>query len=195
MNTFRDLRLLAIAAALATTSAIAQVVVGPVEIKPPVIAGPVIVATLDWSDAPMGGASHVATPGFNLGATVDAEWAAITNPAANGDDTVGLPDDDGVAFPPLVRGTWVNIQVWCTGAGGFLDAWIDFNRVGGLQPAEKFANAFPLVPGLNAVPVFIPTGIPAGNAYARFRMSTIGGLGPIGFAPNGEVEDYRVPIL
>lgn len=189
MNTFRTLQTLGLTAALASTTALAQVVIGPVVVKP------AILPTLDWIDAPMGGASHVATPGFNLGFQVDAEWAAITTAAANGDDTVGLPDDDGVSFPPLVRGTWVTIQVQCTGVGGFLDAWIDFNRIGGLEPADKFANALPLVPGLNPVPVFIPAGIPAGNAYARFRMSNVGGLGPIGFAPNGEVEDYRVPIL
>jgi hypothetical protein len=35
----------------------------------------------------------------------------------------------------------------------------------------------------------------AGDTYARFRLSTQGGLGPNGAAADGEVEDYRIKIL
>jgi uncharacterized repeat protein (TIGR01451 family) len=33
-----------------------------------------------------------------------------------------------------------------------------------------------------------------GPTYARFRLSNNGGLPPTGFAPDGEVEDYRVQV-
>lgn len=199
MNTLHSLQLLAMTAALASSSALAQLVPDPTDIHVPDIGLdpvfiPVRTPVMDWSDAPMGGAAHTLIPGFQLGTMIDGEWAAITTLAADGDDLTGVPDDDGVLFPPLVRGTWVNIQV-AAPAGGLLDAWIDFNRVGGFQPAERIAGGVPLAPGVNIIPVFIPPGIPAGAAYARFRLSSVGGLPPIGFAPNGEVEDYRVPIL
>ena len=34
----------------------------------------------------------------------------------------------------------------------------------------------------------------SGDTYARFRLSTAGGLAPTGLAADGEVEDYRVTI-
>ena len=40
----------------------------------------------------------------------------------------------------------------------------------------------------------MPAGATVGVTYARFRLSTAGGLQPFGFAPDGEVEDYRVTI-
>ena|GEM_PF-3885305 len=33
-----------------------------------------------------------------------------------------------------------------------------------------------------------------GTTYARFRLSTTGGLGPTGFAGDGEVEDYKISL-
>jgi hypothetical protein len=43
--------------------------------------------------------------------------------------------------------------------------------------------------------VAIPEVTPQGVTFARFRLSRDGGLGPSGFAVNGEVEDYRVDIV
>ena len=43
--------------------------------------------------------------------------------------------------------------------------------------------------------VTVPTDAVAGTTYARFRISSAGGLGPIYWAPDGEVEDYQVVIL
>ena len=35
----------------------------------------------------------------------------------------------------------------------------------------------------------------AGNTYARFRLSSAGGLGPAGLAADGEVEDYEITLV
>lgn len=157
-------------------------------------AGPKIIATDDWSDAPMGGANHTVVPGFCLGTKVDTDWAAMTTVAADGDDLEELADDDGIVFPALVRSTTYTLPVVVTGTG-FLDAWIDFNRVAGFEPAERVAIAQAVVPGVNYITFKVPANIPAGYAYARLRLSTVGGLAPTGFGGAGEVEDYRVTIL
>jgi hypothetical protein len=46
----------------------------------------------------------------------------------------------------------------------------------------------------NAVP-FLVAGYGGGLTYARFRLSTAGGLSPLGAAADGEVEDYQVNIV
>lgn len=180
MNAIRSLQILGLGLALASTTAIAQVVPLPIR---------------DYSDAPRGVASHIANKDFCLGVIVDTETTALTNATATGDDITNLMDDDGVAFPPMVRGTWVNIAVTMNGAGGVLDAWIDFNYVGGFQPAEQIAVSRALINGVNIIPVFVPNVPQPGNTYARFRLSRTGGLGPIGAAGQGEVEDYMIPLL
>jgi hypothetical protein len=41
---------------------------------------------------------------------------------------------------------------------------------------------------------FLVAGYGGGLTYARFRLSTAGGLNPLGAAADGEVEDYQVNI-
>ena len=114
-----------------------------------------------------------------------------------GDDTTGAPDDeDGVAFPsPLMAGAATTVSVTAS-AAGTLDYFFDFDGSGvfGDAAGEVFAFAHPggvAVP----VPVTVPVGATIGGTYARFRLSTAGGLGPGGTAANGEVEDYAVTIV
>ena len=40
----------------------------------------------------------------------------------------------------------------------------------------------------------MPAGATLGVTYARFRLSTAGGLTPTGAAADGEVEDFRVTL-
>ena len=53
----------------------------------------------------------------------------------------------------------------------------------------------PLAPGSHAVYFDVPAGTFDGSTstpvFVRVRLSSIGGLGETGLAPNGEVEDYR----
>jgi hypothetical protein len=85
----------------------------------------------------------------------------------------------------------VNVQ----GAGGKLDAWIDFNddsSWGG--PGEQIFASQAVVTGNNNLTFDVPSFAVAGTTYARFRLSTAGGLEVIGLADDGEVDDYQVTI-
>ncbi|MBB3839834.1 hypothetical protein FHS57_003845 [Runella defluvii] len=163
---------------------------------------------LDWGDAPTAaqsgfassypttlansGARHKLAPGgVFLGATVSADLDGQPTLTANGDAT----GDDGVILPSaFIINTTGSVTVTAS-AVSKLDAWIDFNRDGDWDDAnEKVANGFDLVVGNNTVPVIVPAAS-LGTSYARFRVSTSGGLSPTGEATDGEVEDYQVTIL
>src|SRR5439155_3869812 len=98
-------------------------------------------------------------------------------------------DDDGVTLPAgLIAGRNAAVIVNSSGSGK-LDAWIDFNRNGVFDASEEIATDLPVVAGSNSVGFVVPAGAIAGGTFARFRLSSAGGLGPTGLAPNGEVED------
>ena len=159
-------------------------------------------------------ASHVIDPGLHLGALIDGE--AVNQPGifADGDDTHGLPDDDGVVFRrPLVAGMLAEIVVTSSRAG-FLDAWIDYGRDGSFLPSIPGATedgvapslvpplrpggvprSIPLVAGANTLRFRVPGGAVPGPTFARFRLSSRGGLSPLFPAPDGEVEDYAVHMF
>ncbi len=166
----------------------------------------------DWGDAPDGitnptyptywanmGASHLIVPGFHLGALIDAEADGQPTPLADGDDTTGLDDEDGVMFTtPLVPGAPATAIVTASAAGK-LDAWIDFNADGDwADSGEHIAAGTPLAMGPNSITFTVPN--TAGTVgfykptFSRFRFSSTGGLPYIGPAADGEVEDYRVQI-
>ncbi|MBC8205717.1 MAG: hypothetical protein ISR85_05095 [Kiritimatiellales bacterium] len=163
----------------------------------------------DWGDAPdpsyptlsaSAGASHTIAAGVVLGATIDAETDGVPKTAADGDDTTGLDDEDGVAFTSqVVAGTNATVVVVGGVSGGLLDAWIDFNADGSWSdPSEHLwgGTAQTVNPGANNYSFTVP-GLPAqalGPTYARFRISSAGGLLPTGAAADGEVEDYLVEL-
>ncbi|MCA9084722.1 MAG: VCBS domain-containing protein [Planctomycetaceae bacterium] len=161
----------------------------------------------DFGDAPApyptqrkdSGAWHkLGTPLF-LGAAVDWEPDGIPGANADGDDTNKASDEDGVTFALPLR---ANSQVTKTGsytvvasAAGLLDAFIDFNQDGDWDDeGEKIADSLPVSAGLNSLTFKIPAGANTGTTFSRIRLSTAGGLTPIGLAEDGEVEDYRVSI-
>lgn len=163
---------------------------------------------LDWGDAPdffggpayetvaiNNGARHQLGTGLFLGNTADPEADGQPTLRADGDDIDGNADDDGVTFNyRLIAGTDCEITVVASLPGGFLDAWIDFDRNGVWDPADQILVAFPLNPGPNPILFPVPASAKIALTYARFRVSSIGGLPPGGFAPDGEVEDYYVPV-
>jgi hypothetical protein len=160
---------------------------------------------LDWGDAPdppfptyatHSGASHV-IGGPWLGDLTDApdpEVGGQPDPNALGDDNDGNDDEDGVQIPVLTQGTSSTINFEVGGMGGWVEGWIDFNGDGAwATPAEQVYSAFHN-PGIYGFNVSTPPGAVVGQTFARFRISTIGGLTPTGQAPDGEVEDYEVYI-
>jgi len=163
---------------------------------------------IDWGDAPdptyptfalSGGASHGILAGFQMGALIDAEVDGQPNGNATGDDLAGFDDEDGVMFTtPMIPGQMATVQIDMTSSlgGGFIDAWIDFGGDGSwAQLGDQIFNA-QWVPGGVITPLNfnVPGPGAAVTTFARFRLSSIGGLPHTGGAIDGEVEDYEVII-
>lgn len=173
---------------------------------------------LDFGDAPdsygtsqaTSGPSHVvdaATPLF-LGACVDTEadgQPAAAGDPATGDDLgsgisvlgscVGSDDEDGVTFDDMAVACGTsNLTVTASNAG-LLDAWIDFGGDGAFAEAgDQILSLQPVSAGANSVTYTVPCGTSTQEVtYARFRLSSTGGLTPGGPAMDGEVEDYEIP--
>jgi uncharacterized repeat protein (TIGR01451 family) len=165
----------------------------------------------DYGDAPAsfgtqgaGAARHLVNPTtpLRLGQCLDTEPDGQPSVNANGDDTTAgtaqfgacLDDEDGVTFTsPLVACVTSNVSV-VANASALLDAWIDFNRDGSFGVTEQIFTSLPVVAGTNSLAFNVPCTAVAGTSYARFRISTAGGLTPTGDAADGEVEDYAVVL-
>ncbi|MCY2986753.1 MAG: Ig-like domain-containing protein [Planctomycetota bacterium] len=156
------------------------------------------------------GAQHWAI-GPRLGPNRDREANGVHSIGATADDTTGIPDDeDGVTWPsalaastamPITATVQVNLQH--PAATNRLDAWIDFNRDGDWTDLGEqiLANVdLGTSTGLRPLTFTVPqinvvgSNVVLGDTYARFRVSSAGGLAPTGLANNGEVEDYLVKI-
>ncbi|MCA9259974.1 MAG: VCBS repeat-containing protein, partial [Planctomycetales bacterium] len=153
----------------------------------------------DYADAPLpypalfadDGPRHLAQ-GPRLGATRTFELNALSTASADGDG-----GDDGVTWPALQVGATAVLEILVGDAptGARLDAWIDFDADGSWAGSrERIATSWPVVDGVNLLPVPIPSDALAGETYARFRLSTSGGLLVTGESDDGEVEDYRIAI-
>ena len=164
--------------------------------------------TLDFGDAPdpayptllaSNGARHFIVPPLYLGAGVDNEPDGQPDANALGDDNDGNDDEDGVVFgAALVCGARVPVTITAsvppTGAA-FVDAWIDFNADGDWADAgEQIFASVPVANGVNNLNFNVPAGATPGKTFARFRLSSTGGLAYTGLSLDGEVEDYQVSI-
>jgi len=172
---------------------------------------PTIEATrlkFDWGDAPEGvaapgyptlaasnGARHVPV-GPWLGNDLDmpdSEPDGQPDAFATGDNLNGSDDENGASIPPLTPGGPASATVEVNGGGGVVQAWIDFNGDRVWQSSEEIYNGF-LPDGIHLLPFTVPNAAAPGQTFARFRISTQGGLEPTGVARDGEVEDYAVSI-
>lgn len=172
-------------------------------------------APIDLGDAPdptyptlwaNSGAYHFLGSEVYLGACVDAEPDGQPSAYANGDDLNGdgpaygsCPtgdDEDGVIFTtPLLPGGLAGVTV-IANAPCDLYAWVDFNGNGDwTDTGERIFTYEALSAGANPLSFAVPPGATVGETYARFRcVSDYEWLEPYGYAPNGEVEDYKVQI-
>jgi len=149
------------------------------------------------------GARHLVTS-LRLGANLDAEFDGAPNSqkglTTGGDDGTGIADEDGVKVEAsLVASsnspTTASLSVNASAAAK-LDAWIDFNQDGDWNDTgEQIFSNLTVASGMNLLGFAIPAGSKSGNTFARFRLSSSGGLAPTGAAVDGEVEDYLLPIL
>jgi len=161
--------------------------------------------TTDFGDfASFGSASNAADTTLRLGALIDAEFAATTNATATGGDITASDDEDGVTLPTIIAGQTLTVPVVVTnttGAGAFLNAWIDFNNDGDVLDAgeQVITNAnvangssnTTITPSVTA-PATALTGVSVG---VRFRLTTTAAPGATGVMGTlGEVEDYVISI-
>lgn len=161
-----------------------------------------VTATLDYGDAPatypvqlsQNGARHL-VGSLRFGSQVDADADGVPTDMADGDGS----DEDGVAtIADVVRGTGSNGSSYLitVSEAGMLDAWIDFSGDGDWDDqGEQIATSTVLQSGTNVVSFVVPSGTSTGTTAARFRLSSVGGMAPVGLADDGEVEDYLVTVL
>ncbi len=154
----------------------------------------------DFGDAPTPypttlaehGAMHFAS-GPTLGANRDSESDGTHDGNANAE-----ADDDGIGIGSIrvgKLGETANVNVQNAPSGAKLDAWIDFNGDGSWGgPGEQIAHSVAVVNGDNTIKFDVPSWSQPGTTFARFRLSTSGGLGIGGAAADGEVEDDAVTI-
>ncbi len=160
---------------------------------------------LDLGDAQNGyatllvanGPSHFAV-GPTLGSVRDTEADGQPGATATGDDLAGLPDDEDAVASPLAftSGTNANVTLAYVNPGSgnaTLCAWLDLNGTGGFEASELRVQTVP--PGSSSVTLdFGTVSGGARSTYARFRFASASGCSPVGFATDGEVEDYQVTI-
>ncbi|MBU1878120.1 MAG: VCBS repeat-containing protein, partial [Chloroflexi bacterium] len=156
---------------------------------------------IDLGDAPdptyptlaaSNGARHGTEDGLLfLGAGVDNDNDGQPDASAAGDDNDAQGnDDDGVVFvSALLLGQQVDVDVTASAAGQ-LDAWVDFDGNGSWADAGEQIFNVAVAAGVNHLHFTPPGGSTTDPTFARFRLSTAGGLSYDGFAEDGEVEDY-----
>ncbi|QDU56689.1 FG-GAP-like repeat-containing protein [Aeoliella mucimassa] len=126
-----------------------------------------------------------------LGASLDLDSDGHPSPTADGDGA----DDDGVTFDSIRVGQLTNsVTVNVQNGSGFVDAWVDWNGDGHWGSLDQILDSQPVVVGDNEFTFPVPLTAKSGTTYARFRVSSTGGLGVTGVAADGEVEDYQVEI-
>jgi len=132
-----------------------------------------------------------------LGNLIDAEPDGLPHPSALGDDNNNLADEDGVLLPGFMHpGGTYSIIVTASSSGGYLQGWIDQNADGDFdESGEQIILDQSLVAGDNSVTFTLNPSASLCATFARFRLSTLTGLGYTGAAPDGEVEDYKVYIV
>ena len=160
---------------------------------------------LDFGDAPdsygtsmaNNGARHglANSDGFYLGNFVDGESDASFHPLSD-DENGENPDDDGIQFANnIVESSNAIAKVTAQGDNGFLNGWIDLNQNSTFEADEQVAKDVALSSGQQYVYMPIPAGVIGGETWARFRYSSAEGVQPVGGAPDGEVEDYKVQVI
>jgi VCBS repeat-containing protein len=140
-------------------------------------------------------------------ATVDANLELNLNPLQSGADVeISGDDEDGVSNPNDPSGPAIGFLspyvqrdiVVTASSDGLLDAWIDFNRDGDWDDvAEQIFASQQLLAGANTLTIDTPFApdFKVGDSFARFRISSTGGLTPTGLVADGEVEDYAVDLV
>lgn len=156
---------------------------------------------VDFGDAPdsygtslaSAGARHVIT-GLYLGDVIDAEADSYVHPLSD-DASDGSNDDDGIAFPTGFEIAQQSVIIVKSSTDqGYLNAWIDWDQDGQFEADEQVVQSSLMSQGDNLMNIAVPSWANAGDTWARFRLSSLSQLLPIGGVSDGEVEDYLVTV-
>ncbi|MCD6155103.1 MAG: lamin tail domain-containing protein [Candidatus Verstraetearchaeota archaeon] len=162
---------------------------------------------VDFGDAPSsyGDAGSAVDNDIYMGLGMpDYEDSSQYSTDADGDDTDGNDDEDGISSFPMLKecDTSYSIQASMTnntGSAAYLRGWIDFNGNGAFDSDE--ASDLTAVPDGTSGTVSltwssIPADAVAGDTYVRVRLSTesLGTDDATGIIGTGEVEDYPITI-
>lgn len=134
------------------------------------------------------GARHRVDDTIMLGATVGTDFDGIYSSSQS------PTYRDGVTISsPLVAGTNATIEVTVP-VSCQLDSWFDFDGNGIWAGAPERCHTNQVLPaGTSLLSVAVPTNAAIfAQGYARFRVSSAGGLSVTGVAADGEVEDYPI---
>ena len=110
---------------------------------------------------------------------MDDEGDGQPSAGADGDDTGGADDEDGVDIPPsFVAGTTVDLEVTVfndTGGSTNFVGWIDWDDSGTFDPGEAVTATVPSDPNPQVIQVPVTVPIDAdvttgGTTYARFPL-------------------------
>ena len=142
------------------------------------------------------GARHLVDGPF-LGATIDAENNGQPDSDATGDDLDGNDDDDGVSFTSDVsRGRHgLSGCDFVRGRRCSMPGWTSTTTGTGTTTASRCSHLSHLPRVSTTSTINVPLDATAADTFARFRVSSAGGLEPTGESATGEVEDYKVTIL
>ncbi len=169
---------------------------------------------LDYGDAPASYGTLVAADGprhslagydgsahtssLMLGTHVDDELNGVPTASADGDDTAGTADEDGVpAAITQSNGAMTPVQVTITNSSttpATLAGWIDGNANGVFDAAERVTATVPAGSGTATYSLTFPAPTLNTETSARFRVfsGAVANPLPTGAAAGGEVEDYTV---
>lgn len=136
-----------------------------------------------------------------LGAGVDGDGNGAPGAGNNGDDTESTgfgngDDEDAISLLADINTSQTSYQTTlvCTN-GGFVSGWIDLDQSGTFDPNE-FANTVCSSGAANLSWTGI-SGLVTGTTSTRFRIASdqTQVSNPVGFAFDGEVEDYSINII
>ncbi len=147
----------------------------------------------------------------HLGVIADGENGTQYSMEADGDDSDGVDDEDGVVFvggDSFVPGMNKTITIsWSTqDLNSYISGWIDFDGNGTFEASEKIIDDHEVgsccgtVTGSRDFIISVPTDAACGMSYSRFLIASDVNGGPTGMlcgdptCNDGEVEDYPLNI-
>lgn len=171
---------------------------------------------IDFGDAPAGygtlltgdGPRHgiagydedAKTASLMLGSRIDADQDGRPTATADGDDTLGIDDEDAFSGPivinPGATGTTLTVPLAnTTGSAATLYGWIDANGNGTFDANEMAQVAVPA--GATSVELPFAFAAPLSDglqSMLRLRLTSDTLTSPLGAASDGEIEDHRVVV-